>query len=164
MTSPKPPSQRRGSPQAHASWAGSNAPLGRRLTVLVVDDEISVRRLAARALGRAGYRVLEAEGGDQAIFLSEQHDGPIDVVLADVVMPSVSGPELVEYLRQARPDLAAVYMSGYTEHSIAQQKSPGRSALLLAKPFTIEELLGKVRAALEGLAERSEGGEGGLTG
>jgi PAS domain S-box-containing protein len=112
-------------------------------TVLLVEDEEVVRRLTAELLERQGYRVLATDGPDEALRVAE----PWDLLLTDVVMPSMTGPELAERLAAARPDAAVLFTSGYSGGAV-----PDRGALggdLLEKPFTVEELAVKVRAALD---------------
>jgi PAS domain S-box-containing protein len=116
-------------------------------TVLVVEDEESVRTLVVRMLERAGYRVLQAPNGAAALSLVGTRLAEIDLLLSDIVMPGMRGPELFEVLRTARPDLRAVFMSGYPAVDEAGPRVSGR-APILAKPFTLEEL---VSAVAEGM-------------
>jgi len=110
--------------------------------ILIVEDEGSIRRLAARALQRAGYEVLEARNGNEAIEIVEEEAGAIDLVLIDMVMPQMSGPELSARLRDHWPEVRILYTSGYTELS-------GRKDIVfLRKPFTARQLLEGVRSAL----------------
>ena len=118
--------------------------------VLIVEDEAAVRDLVARVLDRAGYEVLAAEDGPAALRIVDSDPSPIDLVLSDVVMPGMSGIELVRELGVRRPDLRVLLMSGYTEESVLQ---PEGRIELLPKPFTDEELLARVR---EGLGARGD--------
>jgi two-component system cell cycle sensor histidine kinase/response regulator CckA len=113
-------------------------------TVLVVEDEAAVGRVAVRVLAEAGYRTLSADGPEHAIELASGHAGPIDVVLTDVVMPSMSGPALAERLGRLRPDARIVFMSGHIERS--EKLSPG--ATFVRKPFHASDLITAVAAAL----------------
>jgi signal transduction histidine kinase len=113
-------------------------------TVLLVEDEAGVRKLVRELLRRSGYAVLDAATGADALALAARHAGPISVLLTDVIMPGMSGRELVERLLARRPEMRAVVMSGYTEDEVVCE---GQAAFL-AKPFTAEALLGAVRAAL----------------
>jgi PAS domain S-box-containing protein len=117
-------------------------------TVLVVEDQDSVRKLAVRMLSRFGYRILEAAQGDQALLLAESHPGPIHLLLTDVVMPGMTGRELADHLRAARPSINVLYMSGYAEDLIASRGLLDPGLLYIAKPFVPEALALKVREAL----------------
>lgn len=117
-------------------------------TILLVEDEEPLRRLASSLLAHAGYAVLEANSGPDALELARQHAGRIDLLLTDVVMPGMSGREVAERLDLLRPAIKVVYMSGYTDDLIAQHGIMGPGMVLLEKPFTRESLLSKVREAL----------------
>lgn len=119
-------------------------------TVLLVEDEDAVRRVTARVLRSCGYNVLVASHGDAALGLAASHPGEIDLVLTDVVMPGMSGPMLAQRLRELRPGLKVMFMSGYTAEEL------GSDVPVLTKPFTPEELLSEVRTALEGLGNESQ--------
>ena len=111
--------------------------------ILVVEDEGSIRRLAARALQRAGYEVLEARSGAEAIEIANEQAGGIDLVLIDMVMPEMSGPEVCDQLREHWPEVRLLYTSGYTELT-------GREDIaFLRKPFTARQLLDVVCRALK---------------
>ncbi|MFO0606202.1 MAG: PAS domain S-box protein [Polyangiales bacterium] len=116
--------------------------------VLIVEDEDTVRRLAERVLRKAGYDVLAAANGGEALLLSEKH-GPVDLLLTDVVMPHMSGRELADRLARASPGLGVLYMSGYTDDAIVHHGVLEPGARLLAKPFSAAELTRKVREALD---------------
>ncbi|MCC7075465.1 MAG: PAS domain S-box protein [Deltaproteobacteria bacterium] len=118
-------------------------------TVLLVEDEEVVRRVIERVLKKAGYTVLSAGGGGDALLLCEQHPGRIDLVLTDVVMPHMSGRELVERLARMRPGMKVLYMSGYTDDAIVQHGVAQSAVRFVAKPFSAAELSGKVRAVLD---------------
>ncbi len=117
-------------------------------TVLVVEDEPSVRELVRAALSRAGYRVLAARDGDEALTRSAAHDGRIDLLLTDVVMPGLNGREVARRFRLGRPDSRVLFMSGYAADVIADEGALAGDAELLVKPFTPDELEARVRAAL----------------
>ncbi len=117
-------------------------------TVLVVEDEAEVRRLVAELLRSGGYRVLEAENGGAAMEHCRGYQGPIELVLTDVVMPGQDGPEVVRRLRQVRPELAVVYMSGYSAERFEASGVPA-DAGFLNKPFSRGALLGSIRRALD---------------
>src|SRR6266850_1046647 len=103
-------------------------------TVLVVDDAAGLRELARRLLQRQGYTVLVAGNADEAFELFERN-ASIDVLLTDVVMPGVSGPELTRRLVERRPDLRVIYMSGYTDEAIVQHGVLNPGIAFLHKPF-----------------------------
>jgi PAS domain S-box-containing protein len=119
-----------------------------RGTILLVEDDEHVRKLAASILSKKGYGVLEASSGGDALVLFESHASRIDLVLTDVVMPLLSGTELVRRLRSERPDLRVLFMSGYPDrHTVAVELQVG-TALFLEKPFTPDSLVQRVRDAL----------------
>jgi PAS domain S-box-containing protein len=133
-----------------AATAPSAAPPRGTETVLLVEDEPDVRELAIEILEGYGYRVLPAAGPAEALDVAERHPGPIHLLLTDVVMPGMSGPELARRLEGERPGLRVLYMSGYTEHPTVQRQVLDLEGALLPKPFTSEELAGRVREALAG--------------
>ncbi|MBL0213061.1 MAG: PAS domain S-box protein [Myxococcales bacterium] len=118
-------------------------------TVLVVDDDDSVRNLTHRILSGAGYTVLTAANGGEALLLSEQHAGPIDLVLTDVVMPLLGGRELAKRLFTLRPGIRTLYMSGYSDDAIVHHGMIDGHAPFLGKPFSAHDLLQKTREALD---------------
>jgi signal transduction histidine kinase len=115
-------------------------------TVLVVEDEADLRTLVALLLRNAGYAVLEAASGDEAYLVAAHHDGPIDLLLTDLVMPEQDGFTVARRLRDARPGIAVAYMSGYTERLDVHGD---QDSLLLGKPFLPEALFAHVRRALD---------------
>ncbi|MBI5509510.1 MAG: GAF domain-containing protein [Deltaproteobacteria bacterium] len=118
-------------------------------TVLVVEDEDAVRRLAERILRSAGYKVLAAASGGDALLLWEKHRGEIDLLLTDVVMPQMSGRELAERLGKPCPTLKVLYMSGYTDNAIVHHGVLDPGTRFIGKPFSTTELTRKVREALD---------------
>ena len=110
---------------------------------MVVDDEPGVRHLAAAMLRRAGYTVIEAGDAAEAERLADEQTSAIDVLLTDIVMPGIRGPELAQRLRTSRPMLRVVYMSGYRDTEPLADVQRGE-AVFLAKPFVREALLGAV--------------------
>ena len=116
---------------------------GRSLTVLVVDDEPGVRHLASAMLRKSGYTVVEAQDGAEAERIADEHKGEIDVLLTDIVMPGVRGPELATRLRNSRPLLRVVYMSGFRDTEPLADVERGE-AVFLAKPFVRAALLGAI--------------------
>ncbi|MCA9626715.1 MAG: PAS domain S-box protein [Myxococcales bacterium] len=118
-------------------------------TVLLVEDEDPVRGLCQVILQRAGYHVLEAHSGPDALLIAEQHAETIHLVVTDVVMPRMSGRELVEKLLALRPSLRVLYMSGYTDDDVLRHGVLGNSVNFLLKPITPESLTRKVREVLD---------------
>jgi two-component system, cell cycle sensor histidine kinase and response regulator CckA len=119
-------------------------------TVLLVEDEESVRQLVRETLEAKGYTVLEAENGEVGLSLAARHDGPIHMVISDVVMPGMSGRELAKRLSEARPKIKILYLSGYTEDAIVHQGVLESGTAFLQKPFTLQTLSRKVREVLRG--------------
>jgi signal transduction histidine kinase/CheY-like chemotaxis protein len=117
-------------------------------TILLVEDDGQVRKVATAILQRSGYRVLEAESGPDAIARYSARLGEVDLLLSDVVMPKMSGRELADQLVGIRPDLRVLYMSGYTDDAIMHHRVLDSGAVLVAKPFTQASLLDRVRDVL----------------
>jgi CheY-like chemotaxis protein len=118
-------------------------------TVLLVEDEEEVRALAREVLQRQGYTVLEAADGGHALQVYEKEGERIDVILTDVVMPRMSGRELVDRVRATKPAMPVLYMSGYTEDAILRHGVLDASMLLLGKPFAPADLVRKIREVLD---------------
>jgi signal transduction histidine kinase len=118
-------------------------------TVLVVEDEDVVRLIVRETLERHGYAVLEARGGTEAIAVAEGHEGTIDLLLTDVVMPGMTGLELAGRLRTVRPGLRVLYMSGSTEADVAGELELRPGTGFVEKPMTPSALARRVRAALD---------------
>jgi CheY-like chemotaxis protein len=117
-------------------------------TVLLVEDDASVRSLVGQVLKAHGYRVLAAEHAAAASSVAASYADRIDLVIADVVMPGSTGPQLVAELHARRPGLAALYISGYADAALDQQPIPLRPGQLLLKPFSSTELLTRIRQIL----------------
>jgi PAS domain S-box-containing protein len=118
-------------------------------TVLVVEDEREVRKLTVGILKRQGYKVLEASHGDDALAISEKHDGLIHLVLVDVVMPGMSGSELAKQLTLLQPMIKVLYMSGYTDNAIVHHGVLEKGMNYIQKPYTVDGLARKVREVLD---------------
>ena len=114
-------------------------------TILLVEDEEGLRGLNARGLKSRGYNVLEAGNGLEAIELIDGHDGSIDLVVSDVVMPEMDGPALLKELRKRSPNLKIIFVSGYAEEAFAKSLPEGGQFEFLAKPFTLKQLIAKVK-------------------
>ena len=119
-------------------------------TVLVAEDEEGVRELLRKVLGDHGHAVLEARHGRDALMVADRYERPIDLLIADVVMPEIGGGELVQRLQSQRPDLKVLYISGYTNDEIVRRGVRRTEAHFLQKPFTSQELMRKVRQVLDG--------------
>ena len=115
--------------------------------MLLVEDEPGVRAVAARILKFGGFRILEASDGDEALALVGLH-GPPDLVLTDVVMPTLGGAELARRLRARWPSLPVLFMSGYSTEALRHQGALDSEAVTIPKPFTPDGLLWSVTAAL----------------
>ena len=120
-----------------------------RETILLVEDEENLRRLARQSLENQGYNVIDAPDGNIAIQISQAHKGPIHLLLTDVIMPGMNGRELANQLSPLRPDMRVLYMSGYTENHIGHNGTLDQGITLLQKPFTLPALKAKVREMLD---------------
>jgi PAS domain S-box-containing protein len=118
-------------------------------TILLVEDEPNLRRLARQALESQGYSVLDAPDGASAIQVSNSHQGPIHLLLTDVIMPGMNGRELALRISSLRPEARVLYMSGYTENAIGHNGTLDEGITLLQKPFTLPALKAKVREVLD---------------
>ncbi len=120
-----------------------------RETILVVEDEDALRELVAHILKSRGYHVLQAADGGSAIALNRQYGSPIDLILCDVIMPGLSGPEVVKQVRSDRPGLKALYVTGYAESEVLDCGGPGCATRILLKPYTPDTLFSAVRQMLD---------------
>jgi DNA-binding NtrC family response regulator len=118
-------------------------------TVLLVEDESGVRELMRRILTRAGYHVLTARDGEEGVRASAEHRGPIDLLVTDVIMPIMGGRALAEKLREARPELRVLFVSGYSAAALPLFERDGEKVTLLEKPFTSAKFLEAVRLMVE---------------
>jgi len=115
-------------------------------TIVIVDDQDDVRSLMTLMLRRKGYSVIDAANGPDAIRIIEAHPGPVDLLIADVVMPDIGGKELYEYLSSRHPRMKVLFVSGYTDHAF---QAANVQASFLAKPFLLDTLARRVREVLE---------------
>jgi DNA-binding NtrC family response regulator len=118
-------------------------------TILLVEDEDQVRDVARGILRRHGYTVIEAHGAGEALLLGEQHVGPIHLLLSDVVMPGMSGPELAKRLLLVRPEMKVLCMSGYTDDAAVRHGVVDAALAYLQKPITVGALTRRVREVLD---------------
>ena len=134
--------------EAHGDVPVSLAAAGGTETVLLVEDEDSVRQLVRETLEARGYRVLEASNGQTALTVSANHPAPIHLVITDVVMPGLNGHELVRQIEPARPGIKVLYLSGYAQDAFSTPLSADAQKTFLQKPFTLQSLARKVREIL----------------
>ncbi len=118
-------------------------------TVLLVEDEASLRELLREALEANGYSVLVASDGAEALQIAEAHRSPIQIMVTDVIMPGLTGPKLVELVARTRPAMKVLYISGYSDESIIRHGLVGPGRAFLSKPFGPEVLLRRVRESLD---------------
>ncbi len=123
--------------------------LGGAETILLVEDQDQVRAVAHAILKRSGYRLFVAQNGAEALLFAETHEGPIDLLLTDVVMPQMSGAELAKRILAMRPEAKVLWMSGYTDDSVVRHGVFASTVAFLHKPFTPESLTRKVREVLD---------------
>ncbi|HEX6243289.1 MAG TPA: ATP-binding protein, partial [Polyangiales bacterium] len=121
-------------------------------TILLVEDEEQVRSFAAACLRQLGYHVIEAHGASQALSSAQAHDGPIHLLLTDVIMPERPGGELARELREQRPLLRVLFMSGYSDDATARHGVPAGAVSFMQKPLTLNLLATRVRQALDATA------------
>ncbi|HLH18465.1 MAG TPA: response regulator [Bryobacteraceae bacterium] len=143
------PPARTQAPAGAEDKASSPVPLTGVESILVVEDEARVRKLIVDVLTAKGYGVLEATRGEDALRISRSHKGAIDLAVVDVVMPEISGPDLVRQLTRLRPDVRVLYISGYTDEAIVHHGIPESGAAFLQKPFLPDELARKVREVID---------------
>lgn len=135
-------------PAAQVPPAERELPKGSE-TILLVEDEVLVRTLVSKFLHSQGYRVLSAARGSDAIQLAAEHGGRIDLLLSDVILPNMNGRQVYERLLQSMPTLRVLFMSGYTENIIAPHGVLEEGFYFVQKPFSLKELAGRVREALD---------------
>jgi signal transduction histidine kinase len=136
-------------PPAGKVVSGPRAPPGGHETILLVEDEAAVRKLASHILASCGYSVLEAANGQEALRVAADHRSPIDLLLSDVVIPHLGGPQLAKQLTAAKPGLKVLFMSGYADAGVLEQGSVGTEHAFVQKPFTPLGLAQKVRDVLD---------------
>lgn len=127
----------------------SNADLTGAGTILLVEDEDAVRVFSSRALRNKGYIVLEAQNGEEALAVVEKEGDRIELLISDVVMPQMDGPTMMAKVREMRPDMKVIFISGYTEDKFRDQLKAGEVVHFLGKPFTLKQLASKVKEVLE---------------
>jgi CheY-like chemotaxis protein len=118
-------------------------------TILIVEDEEEVRQLISKMLERQGYAILETSNGEEALLACGRCEGSIHLMLVDVIMPGMSGSELVKALKPLYPEIKILYMSGYTDDAIARHGVLEKGVNYIQKPFTLEGLARKIREVLD---------------
>ncbi|HKH74170.1 MAG TPA: response regulator [Vicinamibacterales bacterium] len=119
-------------------------------TLLVVENETAIKALVQMALERHGYVVLTAESGSEALRLAAAHAGPIDLLITDVVMPDLRGPEVARRLLEQRPDLVTLFMSGYMDDALGEDTATFSVPVdFIQKPFSPSALAARVREMLD---------------
>ena len=133
---------------ANNRFRSGHSPQGNE-TILVVEDERSLRNIVSAILKGLGYAVLVAESGEEALCASSEHKGPIHLLVTDVIMPGIGGRELADRLTQTRPELRVIYMSGYTDDSVIARGVFANEIAFLQKPIASADLAQRVRAVLD---------------
>jgi DNA-binding NtrC family response regulator len=133
--------------QQHSDKSGA-APAAEPKTILLIDDEPSVRSIVMRILRRANYTVLEADGGESAITVAQAHAGKIDLVISDLYMPGLHGPAVAEKLAALRPGLKVLFISGYADNDVVGRTGVPAGSNFLQKPFSGQDLTAAVTAAI----------------
>lgn len=129
-----------GKPTAERDLTGTS-------TILLVEDEDAVRAFSARALANKGYQVIEANSGENALEVLASHEGQLDLMVTDVIMPGIDGPELAREVLKDRPQLPIIFVSGFTEDRFKQEF--GDNAFFLPKPFTLQQLAETIKDVLD---------------
>jgi len=142
------PERRIPTPPVAASSTGAE-------TILLVEDEAIVRDLVCEILNESGYVVLSAASGADAMKMTAVHIKPIDLLITDVVMPEMSGPELANTLRRARGEMCVLYMSGYTDDAVLIRQGLPENSAFIRKPYTPQQFLQKVRETIDATTRRT---------
>jgi two-component system cell cycle sensor histidine kinase/response regulator CckA len=132
-------------------------------TILLVEDEDSLREVTRDFLQNGGYEVLEADSGESALELTKQYQGRLDLLLTDVIMPGISGRQLADQLVPSRPEMKILFMSGYTQELVGHHGVLTPETVLLEKPFGVESLLTKIREVLDAQPMNSDSAQALLT-
>jgi two-component system cell cycle sensor histidine kinase/response regulator CckA len=119
-------------------------------TILLVEDEAPVRSFAARALRNKGYTVLEADCGEAALDIIKEQGGELDIIVSDVIMPGMNGPEMIKRVMPEYPNVKVIFISGYAEDAFADSFGEDYQFNFLPKPFTLKQLASKVKEVLGG--------------
>jgi CheY-like chemotaxis protein len=131
-----------------------NVPASHAAVILLVEDESMVREITGEVLSHAGYRVLETSNAREALQVASQHQGRIDLLLTDIVMPEMNGADLADHMLNQQPDLVTVFMSGYDEHDVMRIANIS-AGIHIQKPFTVDALLKRAAEALNSGTNRT---------
>ena len=129
--------------------SGPGVPGGGPKTVLIVEDDMAVRKAVRFILHKCGYRVLEAGDDVEAMDVFQGHGSMVDLLLTDVLLPGLSGLELAGKLREEQPELKVLYVSGYSQRAVVDQEVSHKGSDFLRKPFSLDELQIKVQEMME---------------
>jgi CheY-like chemotaxis protein len=132
-----------------SSLAPAHPSTGGRERLLLVEDDDAVRRVGFRVLNGAGYNVVQASTGEEAVEYLESNPEPIDLVVTDVVMPGMSGPKLAEVIRRSRPGTRIIFISGYANDEVARKGISAGDVPFVQKPYLPSQLLARVREVLD---------------
>jgi DNA-binding NtrC family response regulator len=116
---------------------------------MLVEDEDALREVLVRVLKANGYKVLSSSQAPDALGLARLHRGPIHLLVSDVILPGMRGPELAKHLSQLHPEMRVLYMSGFTDNALMHSGSLPQSTMFLQKPFTPDVLLRRIRDILD---------------
>jgi len=119
-----------------------------RQTLMFVDDDEKILSSISSVLQKQGYRVLTAPNGPEALMLVDQYQGPIDLVVSDIIMPGIKGNDLALYLRNKRPEAKIIFMSGYGDDVLEEHEIDKEGFVFLHKPFSLDVLLESIRTVL----------------
>jgi len=119
-------------------------------SVLLVEDNAMVRELVESVLTAQGYKVMAAQDGEEGLQVAQGYEGPIHLLLTDVIMPRMSGRALADRLQPSRPEMRVLFISGYTDDALVRHGVPDKGIHFLPKPFDVETLAQKVRSVLDG--------------
>lgn len=139
--------------EASAAVESKAKPNGGTETVLVVEDDDAVRATVKSSLATLGYRILPASSGEQALEIAKGHEGVIDLIITDMVLPKMGGREVARRMHRRRPDTVVLFMSGYTDVSLTDSGDPGKQVHFIGKPFTPSGLATRVRELLDAKAD-----------
>ena len=139
---------RAGATQLETAQRREQAPPAAPATILLVEDQAAIRMLAEDVLTDAGHSVLSASNGRAALQTAQKHSSPIELLITDVVMPGMSGPDLADQLIKSRPGLIVLFISGFTDHALLHRGTMEQGTAFLQKPFLPEELIAKVNELL----------------
>lgn len=117
-------------------------------TILIVDDEPEIRKLVSAMVGHFGYTVLTADSGEHALTLYKNHNGPVELLITDVIQPGMSGPMLADKLSAIQPDIKVLYISGYDNTHVVQKYVVEKGHALLTKPFSLDAMKQKLTELL----------------